>query len=90
MGGIDDTLNALMDNITDIVKDESTKLANEEANKFTGSNIPGIKYCFKTAKVADEQVEIELLKHISAQDEEGPGGQKDYYKLLIIVKKTHY
>ena len=84
MPGIDDTLNALMANITTIVKDESTKLANEEANKLTGSNIPGIETALNNAKNATDQVEIELKKHIKAQDEDK---QKDYYKLINNRKK---
>jgi len=85
MGSIDDTLNALMLNIKNIVKDESTRLADEEANKFTGSNIQGIEYALKTAKVADAQVEIELKKHIKLQDEDE---QKEYYKLINNRKKN--
>ena len=87
MGGIDDTLNALMANITTIVKDESTKLANEEANKLTGSNIPGIETALNNAKVATDQVEIELKKHIKAQGEENVQVEKDYYKPINNRKK---
>ena len=88
MSSIDATLNALMANITTIVKDESTKLANEEANKLTGSNIPGIETALNNAKNATDQVEIELKEHIKAQEEEGQGGQKSYYKVINNSKKN--
>tara|TARA_B100000674_G_scaffold414176_1_gene362976 strand:+ start:489 stop:1262 length:774 start_codon:yes stop_codon:yes gene_type:complete len=84
MGSIDKTLEALMENIKTIVKSESTRLADEEANKFTGSNIPGIEHALKTSKVADAQVEIELKKHIQLQDEDK---QKEYYKVINNRKK---
>ena len=35
------------------------------ANKFTGSNINALNTALLTAEVAENQVEIELLKHIA-------------------------
>ena len=54
------------------------------ANKFTGSNISQLNTALLTAEAAEDQVEIELLKHIALKSERKKLLYKYQYKKKTI------
>ena len=80
-------LQNLIDSITTQVESNADKLADDMANKFTGSNINQLNTALLTAEAAEDQVEIELLKHIGALKSDD--AKRIYYTNINTRKKDN-
>lgn len=79
-------LQNLIDNITTQVETNANILADEMANKFTGSNITALNNALSNAEDAENRVEKELLEHIAFQDD---AVRKKFYRTVNTRKKDN-
>lgn len=79
-------LKNLINSITTQVESNANRLADDMANKFTGSNISQLNTALLTAEAAEDQVEIELLKHIALKSDDE---KKIYYTNINTRKKDN-